>query len=434
MPFTLNGADPKNLIQWTDLAPSFQELFKFMQTQIYIEKQHIATSTSVSTALQTEVNYRKQKVTELESLIASLSSNTQDPRIQTLLNDGKYMDGMILKLDSVNNKIYADDGYRNICVVENDAELDQMKGVVVPIDLTDVFNSWYRYAHYCSDSRNALNSTAENTFLGGSGTFIQNTGACADYLNKWTHNMTSNPKSITCTVDWSPTCGFVSNNDFYTNYYLRVKYNESDDDFCFICVGFYKDSSGIEHTLSIVSCTIGGGTKISWAFIYDLDCPTQHIIKDFTSVVGNGGGHGDHYISAKRSNSSFVFKKSPANSSVDNEAWTIKWEYPSTKPSDMTAAEYENIGKMLDHGRIGVGVVNMPCTFYIADQNAIFDEQNIYALHTDDVYSYKSGTGWYISGKIKDTLPDRTFIYNPYLKKLIYRRYAKDWTYIKTND
>ena len=84
--------------------------------------------------------------------------------------------------------------------------------------------------------------------------------------------------------------------------------------------------------------------------------------------------------------------------------------------------------------RVGVGVTNMPCTFAIADQYCIFEEQDIYALHTDDLWSYKEGTGWYVSSKIKNKIPDRTFMYNPLLKKLVYRKEEKSWTRIRTKD
>ena len=424
----------KNLITWTELAPSLQELFKFNQSQIFVERDNrIKADEDLQDLINKLIQDRKNKEVEIESFAASLASKDQDPRIAKLLMDSATQDGQLLKLDTVKQEIFVDDCYRNCCVVETDEELQQMKGTFTPIDLSSVFNSWYRFAHYCSAVRGQTNTTAENTFLGGG--FYQNTGPCANYINVWTHNMNANPKTITIVVDWSPSCGFVSPNDFYTNYYIRTRYNEDDDDFCWILVGFTKDSAGVEHTLSIVSCTPGSDTLISWAFIYDMDCPTQHIIKNFTHVVGQGGGNGTHYISAKRINSSFEFKKTPTNSTIDNEAWTIRWSYPDTKPYDMPQEEYDNIGKMLTvENRVGVGVTNMPCTFAIADQYCIFEEQDIYALHTDDVWSYKTGTGWYVSGKIRNKIPDRTFLYNPLLEKLVYRKYWNNWTTIKTKD
>lgn len=424
----------KNLITWTELAPSLQELFKFNQSQIFVERDNRIKRDELLEDDLNSLSFDREKYgIEIESLISLVATKSEDPRIAAILNRSATQDGQLIKLNTTDDVLFADDCYRNCCIVENDTELQQMKGTFTPIDLTSVFNSWYRFAHYCSAVRGQTNTTAENDFLGNG--FYQNTGPCANYLNVWTHNMKANPKTITIVVDWSPTCGFVSPNDFYTNYYIRTRYSEDDDDFCFILVGFTKDSAGIEHTLSIVSCMNDGGTKISWAFIYDMDCPTQHIIKNFTHVVGTGGGHGTHYISAKRINSSFEFKKTPANSSVDNEAWTIRWSYPDTKPVDMPQAEYDNIGKMLTvENRVGVGVTNMPCTFAIADQYCIFEEQDIYALHTDDLWSYKEGTGWYVSGKIKNKIPDRTFMYNPLLKKLVYRKEEKSWTRIRTKD
>jgi hypothetical protein len=87
---------------------------------------------------------------------------------------------------------------------------------------------------------------------------------------------------------------------------------------------------------------------------------------------------GTYYFSVRRTNSSFEFKTAPVNSSTDIESWTMRWSYPSSKPSDMSQAEYDNIGIMITRtNRVGFGVRSMETTFYIDKQYEIFDDGDI---------------------------------------------------------
>jgi hypothetical protein len=154
---------------------------------------------------------------------------------------------------------------------------------------------------------------------------------------------------------------------------------------------------------------------------------------DYSSRVPRSNS-GTYTFSAKRTNSSFEFKTSDTNG-IENEAYTMRWSYPSTKPSNMTQAEYDNIGVMLlKENRVGVGSANMLVSFLIEKQYEIFDDGDIYALHTDQVWRYNESSGtWGVIGNIRDILPDRIFLFNSRKNKFYFRNYWGKWTRISSS-
>ena len=70
--------------------------------------------------------------------------------------------------------------------------------------------------------------------------------------------------------------GFISP-DSYKNFYLKIKCtsNDNDNDMASLICGFYKDTNGIEHTLSICRSY---GTNVfnpKWQLIYDYTGQTK---------------------------------------------------------------------------------------------------------------------------------------------------------------
>ena len=372
----------------------------------------------LSVSLQ-DIIMRKLKWPDLDpSLQKIINSRTGSGKLfQDVFANGS--NGQLVKINSSEQKLFADDNFRSIKVVSNDDELNQEMSFV-PISLKDVFDSWYRFAH--SDNW-ALQQLVTNPREYSFGTW-QNQA----YLNIWSYDPAS--KTISQNVNDAPVCGFISPKDFYTNYYVRIRYSTGDDDNTLIIVGYMKDASGVEHTLSVIRGA-HNDTICFWAFVYDAGNRTQHKIIDYTNVVGSQNS-GTFYISAKRLNNYLEFKASPANSDVDNEDWTIRWTYPDTKPSDMTQEEYDNIGVMLNKtNRVGFGVRSMSTSFYIDKQYEIFDDGDIYALHQDTVYTYNTGTAkWDVKGTVHDLLPNRIFLYNARLQHLFFYNYWNKYSRI----
>jgi hypothetical protein len=358
-----------------------------------------------------EIIMRKLKWEDLTpSLQKIINSRTGSGMLfQNVFADGS--NGQLVKINSSEQKLFADDNFRSIKVVSTDDELNQEMSFK-PISLKDVFNSWYRFCHSDHGALSQLVTGPETEY----GTW-QN----KDFLNIWSFNEAD--CSISQNVDWSPVCGFINPTNFYTNYYLRIKYRTSDDDNTFIFCGFMTDASGVEHTLSICRGA-RDNTTCYWAFIYDAGNPTQHKIVDYTNKVGQMGD-GTYTMSVKRVNNSLEFKTAAVNSDVENEDWTINWTYPDKKPDSMPQAEYDNIGVMLNQtNRVGFGVRSMNTTFYIDKQYEIFDDGDIYALHQDKVYTYNTASAqWVVKGAIHDILPNRIFLYNARLQHFFFYNY-----------
>lgn len=382
--------DVEDKIKWNDLAKSLQDIIM-----------------------------RKIGYDDLDKSLKDKLVSSADSAILADVFANGY-DGQVLKVNATKGILFADDNYRTLKVVSTDAELsDEMS--FKPVSLKDVFNTWYRYAH--SDNH-ALSELVTNPDEYSFGTW-QNKG----YLDIWSYDETNN--CINDNADVSPVCGFISPTNFYTNYYLRIRYNTGDDDNTFIVVGYMKDSAGVEHTLSIFRGS-HSDTICYWALIYDAGNATQHKIVDYTDKVGSQPG-GTFYISAKRVNNSLEFKTSMVNNPVDNESWTINWSYPDKKPVDMTQSEYDNIGVMLNQtNRVGFGVRSMRATFYIDKQYEIFDDGDIYAMHQDKVYSFNIKSGeWEVKGKMYELLPDKIFLYNTRLEKLYFYKFWNNYQLIE---
>lgn len=377
------------------------------------------------------VNVLKKAIEDLRNSVKKKAEEgdndpPDDTPLRNLLktDDATGINGSVIKTNPPSS-LFLDTNFRELKVVVNDQELqDEM--TYKPISLKDVFNSWYRFAH--SDNW-ALSQLVTNSNEHKWGTW-QNTNQT--FLNKiWTYD--DRTKGISCNVMDSPACGFINPKDYYTNYYLRIKYITSDDDNTFLVFGFYKDTSGKEHTLSIVRGA-RSDTICYWALIYDIGNPTQHKIVDLSRTIGQQG-KGTYYISILRLDTHFVFKTTNCNQSTDREDVTIIWDLPTSKPGDMTNEEFYNITKMINGpGRIGFGVRSMPTTFYIDKQYNIFDDGDIYALHQDLVYYYDSATeGWKVRGKCSDILPNYIWLYNPRIHNFYFYYKAYQWQKIVLN-
>lgn len=420
------------LITWDELAPSLQLLFNNLQTQI--------------TDNRNEITNLDQRVTDLENK-----------------NDEVFVDGsqgQFVKIDIVNHSLYAHDGFVRLRCVDNDEELqEEMKNI--PLTLEEVFNSWYRYAHYNKAATDRLDFTnaPDNVPQGQN----LNHTEYNIYTNKqnsgWVFDRSS--QTISGTYDGCVTSGFINPTNYYTNYYLTTKVNTGwDDDNLMIIVGYTRDSKGKEHTLSIVrgAGNIGGddfnntwlgygpgngyhiNCKFWWGLIYDMGNDTQFIIEDKSKETGPSSfftketRNAIAYITAIRSDDKFEFRTSrfSADGSDKNYVpeWNIYFQLPDSKPESWSQEMYDNIKIMLTQtNRVGFGTRSGQPSFSIEKQISIFDDEDIYALHTDTVYTWVPGEGkWVAKGKVHEILSNRIFIYYARKNYLYFYLFWNSWT------
>jgi len=418
-------------VNWEQLAPSLQAKFNFIN-KILDQRKRILDSNGNILNNNAYAGYQLDKLTWLkEEFDRNIDKylleidRKQLPDIESTKDDGgldssmftNTFTGQVAKVKN-SNSIFGSDFLYNLRVTSNQAEFDYMVNSAPFIDLQDVFNNWYRFAHADPGALSQLVGDVETHY----GPWQSNKYHDHGFLQNWTYDAGSH--SITKNEDWSPFCGFVNNADCYFNYYLRLKYTTDDDDNTAIIVGYCMDNKGVEHTLSIIrgACP---NTKFYWGLVYDAGNASQHLIVNYTDKVGVSST-GTFYISVKRTNYNFEFKASKSNSDKDNEDWTIRWTLPEKSvalSTGYTEEEYNNLVIMTHKpNRVGFAVRSMYCTFYIVDQEYVFEDSNIYRLDRDEVWTKNnSGGSWYNSGKrCSDVLQPYIYLYNSYLDTLYF--------------
>ena len=436
-------------VTWIELAPSVQDDFRNQNKNIINERTaRIAADKIIKGKIDQErIDMEAQANEIMDYFLSSQGNGDYDPKLTKFINDNLVSDepnkDRFVKVDKNNNILFVDDNFRSINVVVNDAELNQMKNSSGSIiDLADVFNNWYRGAHYCQTMRIATNCNnwSENNLGLSAGAAWQNAASFAGYKNRW--SFTRSDQSIHYSEDMSPFVFFINPKDFYTNYFLKVRVGVDDGDFIFIIVGYMVDSAGKEHTLAIQRRTNPNDNineVWNWCLVYDFDNPTWFIIDSKPAHVGSGNGLADgsgswdtyHWteFSVKRKDSYMEFKTSGIDTTQVVDRWTITFDFPSTKPSTWPQEMYDNIKVMLTQtNRVGFGVMNQKLDFKIVEQYELFETGYIYALHTDQVWDYDFSTSqWKVIGTCSDMLPNRIFLYNSKLWNFYFYYYPGKW-------
>ena len=434
----------ENKITWEELSPSLQELFKTLQSQASKNREDIIINKNNISTLTTNVNN-----------ITNTINNEIKPAVETITGENglqkaikKGLCGQVIKINKDLSGVIADDDFRIVHFVDNAKDLKKEQSRST-IDIKEVFDTWTRFAHYDQHAvASRLDHSDKPSLTTGQNLPI--------YSGQYNWEFDPATKSISQTKDGPVIAGFISPTDYYTNYLLRVKANCGwDDDNIMLICGYMKDSSGVEHTLMIVR---GAGTTGStpaypnnfnesyadtffwWGLIYDMGNPTQHVIINYNDKVGIQGTQDNNacacYMTLIRQDHTIIGKTSDFDPNGrdlgDREDLTFTWTYPSTKPSDMTQAEYDNIGVMLNQtNRVGFGVRSGQPTFSIDKQQEVFEDNDIYDLSTDTVWTYDSVSGtWTKKGKVSEDIPNRTFLYNPDTKKFYFYHYWGKYTNI----
>ena len=390
-------------------------------------------------------------VSNMNNTVSTINKNYQNinstvtniQKVQEEAVDG--LNGQVLKVNSATKKMYAHDEIVFVDCVTTQLELEKAM-TKKPISMQEIFDNWYRYAHFCSaaamqldnnnnagipDGQNRTDNaqfTAYTDSTKGGWTFDQSTGAI--------HN----------NFDYIVNAGFINPQDKYSSFYLKIRADIGKDDGNInIVVGYMRDSKGIEHTLTLVRGsgllygTTTPGTKFLWGLIYDVNNPTQHFITDLSSETTPKTGHFNHnvcYVTAIRSNTLMEFRTTDwsvtGSEKTDIKSLTFQFEYPESKPDDWTQAMYDNIGIMMKNpNRIGIGIRSVTGWFRIEEQDGIVSDQDIYDFQNDVIYHYDFFNNKWVERTASDSnftkpsekFSDRTFIYNERTQKLYYYYY-----------
>ena len=188
-------------------------------------------------------------------------------------------------------------------------------------------------------------------------------------------------------------------------------------------------------------------TTFWWGLIYDMGNDTQFIITDLSDEVGPSAfptRYDEHngtcitYISALRDGNYFKFTTSEwsMNGSEDKPMpeGTFEFTLPDEKPEYWSDEMFENMKKMcLEPSHVGFGCRSGQPRFTIMDQRGIFDDEDIYSLYEDKIFSFNSQKfSWEFKEKISENknFTQKIFLYNPKLKTLYWYNDVFDYTRI----
>ena len=186
-------------------------------------------------------------------------------------------------------------------------------------------------------------------------------------------------------------------------------------------------------------------TTFWWGLIYDMGNDTQFIITDLSDEVGPSPFptlYDDHngtciaYISALREGNYFKFTTSEWSKDGSDDKpmpnCTFEFYLPDEKPEHWSDEMFENMKKMcLEPSHVGFGCRSGQPRFTIMDQRGIFDDEDIYSLYEDKIYSFNSQKfSWEFKEKISKNknFTQKIFLYNPKLKTLYWYNDVFDYT------
>lgn len=181
-----------------------------------------------------------------------------------------------------------------------------------------------------------------------------------------------------------------------------------------------------------------------WGLIYDMGNDTQFIISDLSNESGPSLFSTQDsrvcisYISALREGNYFKFTTSQwSKDGTDDKPMpncTFEFSLPDEKPEHWSDEMFENMKKIcLEPSHVGFGCRSGQPRFTIMDQRGIFDDEDIYSLYEDKIFSFNSQKfSWEFKEKISENknFTQKIFLYNPRLKTLYWYNDVFDYTRI----
>ena len=348
-----------------------------------------------------------------QNIINQLSNNTSlniladkiASEVAKKLTDGQF-------ITSSNTSLIGREPLSFYNIATTDEELQTM--LQTKISMQDIFNTWYQFVH------RANNQNTEDLQV----------------EKKWSYNAETD--SIMSNINTSSYIGFISP-DSYKNFYLKIKCtsNDNDNDMASLICGFYKDTNGIEHTLSICRSYGANVFKPTWQLIYDYTGQTktsrQYVLYSNNTYQGDSVAVKDQsfvMFEVRKEGNTLTCKTGVNDSEIFDETMTCTFTLPDRKPDDWSNEMWDNLNIMFQNTRIGFGNTSWNTSFKIVDQN-ILSSNMIYDWVHNDVYEFKNNA-WSKSGtfdKASFTL-NYSLIYSSINKKLFYYRNG-DVTYLE---
>lgn len=361
------------------------------------------------------------------------------PELKEFTAKGK--DGQILKYNGRKDILQYDDEFHICNVVDNDKDFETIKSI--KFSLKDVFDNWDRISG-CWEDR-----TIPTTYK------FQNYNNEGHIAARNAYSFDEASQMIVNSRNSYETSAFLAK-DYYDKFKIKLGLNgyDNDDDPIFMIVGFMTDEKGIQHDVSVVRC--GGIDKQhetgplflmydAMSYLYSGDGEmtpnniADHNSENYKMLILKGLEYNDdlrrmrwkegevelEIVRGKTSNGiPFIEARScnPGEHIDYNKPRTFfRYELPRAVPEHWSAEQYLNIVNMLtSESKVGFGTQSNPCKFRIISQEGFIQDEKIYHLKRNRVYTRAQGSDWRENGTIPDHMMSKVLMYNKKTKKLFW--------------
>ena len=361
------------------------------------------------------------------------------PELKEFTTKGR--DGQILKYNGRKDTLQYDDEFHICNVVDNDKDFETIKNT--KFSLKDVFDNWDRISGCWEES------TIPTTYK------FQNYNNEGHIAARNAYSFDEVSQMIVNSRNSYETSAFLAK-DYYDKFKIKLGLNgyDNDDDPIFMIVGFLTDEKGIQHDVSVVRC--GGIDKQhetgplflmydAMSYLYSGDGEltpnniADHNSENYKMLILKGLEYSDdlrrmrwkegevelEIVRGKTSNGiPFIEARScnPGEHIDYNKPRTFfRYELPRAVPEHWSAEQYLNIVNMLtSESKVGFGTQSNPCKFRIISQEGFIQDEKIYHLKRNRVYTRAQGSDWRENGTIPDHMMSKVLMYNKKTKKLFW--------------
>jgi hypothetical protein len=362
------------------------------------------------------------------------------PELKEFTVKGK--DGQILKYNGRKDILQYDDEFHICNVVDNDKDFETIKNT--RFSLKDIFDNWDRISGRWDD---AIPTTYKWQNLNTDGQIAARNAYSFDEVSQMIINSRNSYE----------TSAFLSK-DYYNGFKIKLGLNgyDDDDDPIFMIVGFMTDEKGIQHDISVVRCGGAGPDRQHESgplfLMYDAMsylCTREgqmtpnniadHNSANYKMLILKGLEYSDDLrrmqwqdgeveLEIRRGKTSngtpFIEARScnPGEHIDYNKPRTFfRYELPRAVPEHWSAEQYLNIVNMLtSESKVGFGTQSNPCKFRIISQEGFIQDEKIYHLKRNRVYTRAQGSDWRENGTIPDHMMSKVLMYNKKTKKLFW--------------
>ena len=363
------------------------------------------------------------------------------PELKEFTTKGR--DGQILKYNGRKNTFQYDDEFHICNVVDNDKDFETIKSI--KFSLKDVFDNWDRISGAWGDKAIPTSYRWQN---------YNNEGHIAA-RNAYSFDEAS--QMIVNSRNSYETSAFLAK-DYYDKFKIKLGLNgyDDDDDPIFMIVGFMTDEKGIQHDISVVRCGGGGPVKQHETgplfLMYDAMsylCTREgqmtpnniadHNSANYKMLILKGLEYSDdlrrmqwqdgevelEIRRGKTSNGTPFIEARSCNPGghidYNNPNTFFRYELPRAVPEHWSAEQYLNVVNMLtSESKVGFGTQSNPCKFRIISQEGFIQDEKIYHLKRNRVYTRAQGSDWRENGTIPDHMMSKVLMYNKKTKKLFW--------------